>query len=167
MVRGGESLKKEDAEPNTLNGNGKILQTIVILVRKKLHHDAGGPRGRDPPLRFTVGVTLPLLEPGRDHRKGKGERRVRDNEDRGMSVLLLRGTPPYPTCGSPGGLTMNQGGSGPPVSNRVKKGAVETQVVVESSELLDKLSVGRSGGEADLVEKTGHREHVSGEADFV
>ena len=40
---GGESLKKEDTEPNTLNGDGKILQVIVVLVRKKLHHDAGGP----------------------------------------------------------------------------------------------------------------------------
>ena len=83
-----------------------------------------------------------------------------------MSVLLLRSTPLYPASGRPSGLTINQGGSGPPVPNGVKKGAVETQVVVKAGELLDELDVCRSGGEADLVEKPGHREHVRGEADF-
>ena len=65
---GAESLKKEDTEPNTLNGDGKILKVVVVLIRKKLHHDTGGPSGRDSPLRITMGVALPLLKPGRDHR---------------------------------------------------------------------------------------------------
>ena len=68
VVGGWESFKKEDAEPNAINSHGKILKVVVILVRKELHDDTGRPRGRDPPLRITVGVALSLLEPGRDHR---------------------------------------------------------------------------------------------------
>ena len=81
-------------------------------------------------------------------------------------MLSLRGPPPYPTSGCPSGLTIDQGGSGPPVPNGVKDGAVKAQVVVETGELIDELGVGQNGGEADLVEKPGHREHVRGEADF-
>ena len=112
-----ESLKKEDAEPNALNGDGQVLQAIVFLVRKKLNDDTGGPRGRDPPFRFTMGVALSLLEPGRYHRKSEGEWRVRNHEGGRMGVLLHWGTPPIPTSGRTSGLTIYQGGSGPPVPN--------------------------------------------------
>ena len=83
-----------------------------------------------------------------------------------MRVLLLRGPSPDLTCGRPSGLTINQGGSGSPVPNGVKKGAVETQAAVEMGELINELGMGRSGDEADLIEKPGHREDVRGEADF-